>query len=285
MRHMTPWPKHAGRAGLGRARRDAPCLPQPRTRRWHGTGGTACRPSRAICARERREGRHLASLPPLAGHQYGGSTPWASNPRIDVVPLPRRHGVATAGRLPGRTNRLRRNYFRRNLLVIAARSRLDITYDLAIRAEETSDMPLTDEFRAHGRARPSLASAFRAGLCILAASIAAWPAIARAASAAADSGSTSITAAANQGTPKMDAATASNIFREFVQKRAAGGKIDPAMVKQYVAATNNDPKTGPKVGEKVPDFTLTDQNGKQWSLHELMGPTGLLLVFFRSADW
>src|SRR5713226_36685 len=184
MRHMTPWPKHVSRAGLG------------------------------------RQGRHLASRPPLPGNQYGGSTPWASNPRIDVVPLPRRDGVETAGRLPGRANRLRRNYFRRNRLAIAARSRLDITYDLAIRAEETSDMPLRNEFRDHGRARPSFTGAFRAGLCIVAASIAAWPAIARAASAAADSGSTSITAAANQGTHKMDAATASNIFREFVQKRA-----------------------------------------------------------------
>ncbi len=83
----------------------------------------------------------------------------------------------------------------------------------------------------------------------------------------------------------MDAATAANIFREFLKKRTAGGKIDPAMVKQFIDASNNDPKTGPKVGEKVPDFTLTDQNGKQWSLHELMGPKGLLLVFFRSADW
>src|SRR5216683_6918143 len=135
MRHLTHLPKHAGRAGLGRARRIAPCPPQPRIRRWHGTGGTQCRPSRATCA-----------------NQYGGSTPWASNPRIDVLPLPRRHGVEAAGGLPGRANRLRRNYFRRNLLAIAARSRLDITYDLAIRAEETSDMPLRNEFRTHGRA-------------------------------------------------------------------------------------------------------------------------------------
>src|SRR5216683_2371947 len=153
------------------------------------------------------------------------------------------------------------------------------------RRKGTTDMPLTDEFRAHGRARPSFTGAFRAGLCILAASIAAWPAIARAAAATADSGSTSISAAANQGTPKMDAAMANSIFREFVKKRAAGGKIDPAMVKQFIAASNNDPKTGPHVGEKVPDFTLTDQNSRQWSLHELMGPKGLLLVFFRSADW
>ena len=145
-------------------------------------------------------------------------------------------------------------------------------------------MPLTDEFHAHGRARPSSTGALRVGLCIVAASIAAWPAIARPA-ATADSGSASITASENQGTPKMDTGTANNIFRDFVKKRAAGGKIDPALVKQFIDATNNDPKTGPQVGQKVPDFTLTDQNGKQWSLHELMGPKGLLLVFFRSADW
>src|SRR5258708_33200046 len=86
---------------------------------------------------------------------------------------------------------------------------------------------LRGDFRAHGRARRSLAGAFRAGLCILAASIAAWPGIARAA-ATADSESTSMSAAGNEGTPKMDAAAAANIFREFLKKRAAGEKIDPA---------------------------------------------------------
>jgi hypothetical protein len=145
-------------------------------------------------------------------------------------------------------------------------------------------MSLTDDFRALGRVRSFFIGALRAGLCIVAASIAAWPAIARAATTA-DSGSASISAAGNQATPKMDAATANNIFREFVKRRATGGKLDPAMVEQFIAATNNDPKTGPKVGERVPDFSLTDENGKQWSLHELMGPKGLLLVFFRSADW
>ena len=145
-------------------------------------------------------------------------------------------------------------------------------------------MSLTDESRTHRQARLFFAGALLVGLCIVAVSIAASPVIARAA-ATGDSGSTSIGAAANQATPRMDAATANNIFREFVKKRATGGKLDPAMVKQFIAATNNDPKTGPKVGEEVPDFTLTDQNGKQWSLHELMGPKGLLLVFFRSADW
>jgi len=42
---------------------------------------------------------------------------------------------------------------------------------------------------------------------------------------------------------------------------------------------------GPQVGERVPDFTLTDQNGSQRTLQSLMGPAGLMLVFVRSADW
>jgi hypothetical protein len=151
--------------------------------------------------------------------------------------------------------------------------------------EETSGMWRRNEFRAHAQTRPSFTSAFRAGLCIVAAALmAALPAVARAA-ATADSGSTSMSASGNEGTPKMDAAAAAKVFREFLKKIQAREKIDPAMVKQFIDASNNDPKTGPRVGEKVPDFTLSDQNGKQWSLHELTGPKGLLLVFFRSADW
>jgi hypothetical protein len=44
-------------------------------------------------------------------------------------------------------------------------------------------------------------------------------------------------------------------------------------------------KLGPQVGERVPDFTLKDQNGKTWTLPSIMGPKGAMLVFFRSADW
>jgi hypothetical protein len=44
-------------------------------------------------------------------------------------------------------------------------------------------------------------------------------------------------------------------------------------------------KLGPQVGERVPDFNLTDQNGKTWTLQSSMGPNGAMLVFFRSADW
>jgi cytochrome oxidase Cu insertion factor (SCO1/SenC/PrrC family) len=44
-------------------------------------------------------------------------------------------------------------------------------------------------------------------------------------------------------------------------------------------------KLGPQVGARVPDFTLLDQKGEQRTLASLMGPKGLMLVFFRSADW
>ena len=42
---------------------------------------------------------------------------------------------------------------------------------------------------------------------------------------------------------------------------------------------------GPQVGSRVPDFILLDQKGQSRTLASLMGPKGLMLVFFRSADW
>jgi hypothetical protein len=44
-------------------------------------------------------------------------------------------------------------------------------------------------------------------------------------------------------------------------------------------------KLGPQVGERVPDFSLKDQNGKVWTLKSIMGAKGAMLVFVRSADW
>jgi len=44
-------------------------------------------------------------------------------------------------------------------------------------------------------------------------------------------------------------------------------------------------KHGPQVGSRVPEFTLADQRGRSRTLASLMGPKGLMLVFFRSADW
>jgi hypothetical protein len=44
-------------------------------------------------------------------------------------------------------------------------------------------------------------------------------------------------------------------------------------------------KLGPQVRERVPDFSLPDQNGKTQTLQSIMGPKGAMLVFIRSADW
>jgi len=44
-------------------------------------------------------------------------------------------------------------------------------------------------------------------------------------------------------------------------------------------------KLGPQVGERVPDFSLKDQNGNTQTLQSIMGPRGAMLVFIRSADW
>jgi hypothetical protein len=52
------------------------------------------------------------------------------------------------------------------------------------------------------------------------------------------------------------------------------------------AAQTVDPQTlGPKVGERVPEFSLMDQHGATRSLKSTFGPKGAVLVFFRSADW
>jgi len=43
---------------------------------------------------------------------------------------------------------------------------------------------------------------------------------------------------------------------------------------------------GPTVGTKAPDIgTRLDQTGKSRTLNDVMGPNGVVLMFFRSADW
>ena len=51
------------------------------------------------------------------------------------------------------------------------------------------------------------------------------------------------------------------------------------------AAHGQSIKTGPAVGERVPDFSAQDQAGRQQTLKSVMGRKGVMLVFFRSADW
>jgi hypothetical protein len=42
---------------------------------------------------------------------------------------------------------------------------------------------------------------------------------------------------------------------------------------------------GPAIGEPLPPFELADQSGVLRDFESLRGPSGLVLVFFQSADW
>jgi hypothetical protein len=42
---------------------------------------------------------------------------------------------------------------------------------------------------------------------------------------------------------------------------------------------------GPQVGQAAPDFEARDQHGAVRSLESLLGPSGAMIVFYRSADW
>ena len=77
----------------------------------------------------------------------------------------------------------------------------------------------------------------------------------------------------------------SEILTEVLKKLRGGEKIAPGEFQDFVKAQNDGATTGLKVGEKIPDFELVDQNGQQRKLRDLTGRSGLLLVFSRSADW
>lgn len=42
---------------------------------------------------------------------------------------------------------------------------------------------------------------------------------------------------------------------------------------------------GVPTGKSAPSFRARDQFGKEQTLSSLMGPNGVVLLFFRSADW
>ena len=43
--------------------------------------------------------------------------------------------------------------------------------------------------------------------------------------------------------------------------------------------------TGPEVGDRLPNFALPDQNGREIRFHEDRGGQKSAVVFFRSAVW
>jgi hypothetical protein len=52
-----------------------------------------------------------------------------------------------------------------------------------------------------------------------------------------------------------------------------------------IAIRGQSVKTGPSVGQIVPDFSAQDQTDRTQTLKSVMGAKGVMLVFFRSADW
>ena len=42
---------------------------------------------------------------------------------------------------------------------------------------------------------------------------------------------------------------------------------------------------GPQVGDRVPAFSLPDQNGQIQTRESVLGPNGAILLFHRSAGW
>jgi hypothetical protein len=84
----------------------------------------------------------------------------------------------------------------------------------------------------------------------------------------------------------MDATTKASILHGMIRRLGAGGgDITTKDWLDFVQAQNDGYRTGPEIGEKVPEFVLTDQHGQTRTLNDLMGTNGLLLVFSRSADW
>ena len=84
----------------------------------------------------------------------------------------------------------------------------------------------------------------------------------------------------------MDQSTKASVLRGMIRRMGAGGAdITTKDWLEFVEAQNDGYRTGPDIGQRVPDFTLADQHGQIRALNNLTGPNGLLLVFSRSADW
>jgi hypothetical protein len=84
----------------------------------------------------------------------------------------------------------------------------------------------------------------------------------------------------------VDTTTKASILHGMIRRLGAGGAdITINEWLDFVKAQNDDYRTGPAIGEKVPQFALADQHGQTRTLNDLMGTSGLLLVFSRSADW
>ena len=58
-----------------------------------------------------------------------------------------------------------------------------------------------------------------------------------------------------------------------------------AFMPPSVEAADAPISTGPEVGAPIPEFEARDQHGVLRSFEDLCGPEGLMLLFYRTADW
>jgi len=69
-------------------------------------------------------------------------------------------------------------------------------------------------------------------------------------------------------------------------ERDAAGFDAPAPLGHPARAGLPDGHTaGPAIGERLPDFTLPDENGNMIDFHADRGTSKAALVFYRSAVW
>jgi hypothetical protein len=61
--------------------------------------------------------------------------------------------------------------------------------------------------------------------------------------------------------------------------------LETLLLAALQAAATDAKALGPQPGAALPPFELEDQSGTRRSFATLAGERGLVLVFFRSADW
>jgi hypothetical protein len=77
----------------------------------------------------------------------------------------------------------------------------------------------------------------------------------------------------------------------MIDRRSRGTSAVPAAIAAaalslfFAATARAEIATGPEVGETIPDIRTYDQHGKMRTFEDLRGPEGLLVLFYRTADW
>lgn len=75
------------------------------------------------------------------------------------------------------------------------------------------------------------------------------------------------------------------VLSKRMARLLAAGALALAPAVMSAQSENVPLPTGPGVGAKIPSFEAVDQSGRRQTFESLRGPNGLLLLFYRSADW